>query len=72
MITRLRDEHVVISDALSEELRAARDLAQNGGVDDALTVRDCLTDLIARISRHRQAGADLVYEAYAVDVGVGD
>jgi len=24
------------------------------------------------IARHRQAGSDLVYEAYAVDIGAGD
>jgi hypothetical protein len=26
-------------------------------------------DLLHRLSRHRQRGADLVYEAYATDIG---
>ena len=30
-----------------------------------------LTALLAALARHRQRGADLVYEAYAVDLGGG-
>jgi hypothetical protein len=32
-------------------------------------LRDGLTDLLAELVRHRQRGADLVYEAYSVDIG---
>jgi len=32
-------------------------------------VRDDLQRLLGRIVRHRQHGADLVWEAYAVDIG---
>ncbi|MFA9565261.1 MAG: hypothetical protein ACERLM_11230 [Acidimicrobiales bacterium] len=31
----------------------------------------CTVDLLKLISRHRQAGADLVYKAYNVDIGGG-
>lgn len=31
--------------------------------------RDAAGDLLAALSRHRQRGADLVYEAYATDIG---
>ena len=72
MVTRLRDEHVEISDQLRTELRDVRELAKGGTVDEAVTVRDRLTALLGLLSRHRQGGADLVYEAYAVDIGVGD
>jgi hypothetical protein len=34
-------------------------------------VRVDLTALLAALARHRQRGADLVYEAYAVDLGGG-
>jgi hypothetical protein len=32
-------------------------------------VRDGAGELLSRLSRHRQWGADLVYEAYATDIG---
>jgi hypothetical protein len=32
-------------------------------------VRDDLQRLMGRIVRHRQGGADLVWEAYAIDIG---
>lgn len=32
-------------------------------------LREGLTDLLADLVRHRQRGADLVYEAYMVDIG---
>ncbi|HEY8472619.1 MAG TPA: hemerythrin domain-containing protein [Natronosporangium sp.] len=33
------------------------------------SVRDAAGDLLAHLARHRQRGADLVYEAYATDIG---
>ena len=32
-------------------------------------MRDRLLALLGTLARHRQRGADLVYEAYAVDIG---
>ena len=34
-------------------------------------IRESLVDVLRSISRHRQRGADLVYEAYHVDIGGG-
>jgi len=34
-------------------------------------VRVELTALLAALARHRQRGADLIYEAFAVDIGGG-
>jgi hypothetical protein len=39
------------------------------GVDWALDVREDVTVLMGRLVRHRQSDADLIYEAYTVDVG---
>lgn len=36
------------------------------------TIRDAALGLLGELSRHRQLGADLVYEAYAFDIGGGD
>jgi hypothetical protein len=39
---------------------------------DVPGLRDQGTVLLTRIMRHRQRGADLVYEAYQTDIGGGD
>ena len=64
---RLREEHPPITAALAE---AGKHLA--GPLPDEAAVealRDDLQRLMGRIVRHRQHGADLVWEAYAVDIG---
>lgn len=44
-----------------------------GERDDGLGVaeshRESLNDLVAHLARHRQRAADLIYQAYAVDLG---
>ena len=39
---------------------------------DITAVRDRVVDVLTGLVRHRQAGADLVYEAYNVDIEGGD
>ena len=44
----------------------------DAGLEDAEAVarhRETATALVGRIIRHRQRGADLIYEAYDVDIG---
>jgi hypothetical protein len=36
---------------------------------DVEAVRELAIALLAKLSRHRQRGADLVYEAYQTDIG---
>lgn len=64
---RLREEHPPIAAALV----AAGGLLGGSIVDESEVdaVRDELQRLMGRIVRHRQHGADLVWEAYAVDIG---
>jgi hypothetical protein len=64
---QLKLEHVSLTAALT----LARGLVRDDSVAPSV-VRDDLTHLCARMARHRQAGADLVYEAYEVDLGAGD
>ena len=64
---RLREEHPVITAALTE---AASLLAIPPADEEAAdAARDGLQRLMGRIVRHRQHGADLVWEAYAIDIG---
>jgi len=68
---RLREEHGEIVDAISAasaRLRARTSLATDEWVD---ATRDRLLALLGSLARHRQRGADLVYEAYDVDIGGG-
>ncbi len=48
-----------------DRLLAERD----DGVEDVTGHRDSLNNLLAHLARHRQRGSDLVYQAYAVDIG---
>lgn len=55
-------------DTIAAELTAAT-ASLTGSVADA---REAILSLLAHLARHRQLGADLVYEAYAVDLGGSD
>lgn len=60
-VVRLVAEH---GDLLAGCDALARQLAE-----PATAVRERAGELLAALSRHRQRGADLVYEAYAADIG---
>ncbi|MBB5870200.1 hypothetical protein F4553_003579 [Allocatelliglobosispora scoriae] len=49
------------------ELIAALDDARPD--DDPQRLHEAVTGLVDRLGRHRQHGADLIYEAYSIDVG---
>jgi hypothetical protein len=63
---RLRDEHAVIRASIAAE-RARLEATLSAAAIDAL--RDDLQRLLGHVVRHRQHGADLVWEAYAIDIG---
>lgn len=68
-VDRLRDEHPDITEAVGQMLARVEQVEVGGltwPLDDA---RDDLQRLIGRVIRHRQKGADLVWEAYNVDIG---
>jgi hypothetical protein len=64
---RLREEHLPLTSAIVDKT-AWFDAPFPAGTDlDAL--RDDLQRLMGRLIRHRQHGADLVWEAYQLDIG---
>lgn len=69
-MNRLRDEHPRLLERLAA-LRAALD-SDPGGADPAAPARIAGVALLGELFRHRQSGADLLYEAYWVDVSTGD
>lgn len=63
-----RSHHEALAGGVSElqaRLSDARD-AEDRQVDE---VRTAVLELLNELARHRQRGADLIYEAYAVDIG---
>jgi hypothetical protein len=68
-VKRLQDEHPTITEsvaALVERLDAGEVESDAWPPDNA---RNDLQRLIGAVVRHRQKGADLVWEAYNVDIG---
>jgi hypothetical protein len=68
-VKRLQDEHPTIAEsviALVERLEAGDVETDVWPADNA---RNDLQRLIGAVVRHRQKGADLVWEAYNVDIG---
>ena len=65
-VSRLTAEHVAIQHQL-DDLLALVDRAED--LEHITVVRDLGTDLLGALIRHRQRGADLVYEAYEFDIG---
>lgn len=65
-ISLIREEHGLLQAAVG------RVEGMLGKSVSPLRVRQEVMDLLARLSEHRQRGADLVYEAYNVDIAAGD
>ncbi|MGZ8630915.1 MAG: hypothetical protein ACXWZF_08095 [Actinomycetota bacterium] len=68
-VRRLKDEHPDIAEKIGEMLERLEKATIGGPewpLDDA---RDDLQRFIGTVIRHRQKGADLVWEAYNVDIG---
>lgn len=65
-VARLTGEHALIEDLINELLACVGEPELSEDVD---TVRERGTALLAELARHRQRGSDLVYEAYASDIG---
>jgi hypothetical protein len=65
-ILRLAGEHAVISRLIRDVLVRVRLLVAADEIDG---VRELGTTLLGRLARHRQRGADLIHQAYQVDLG---
>ncbi len=64
---RLREEHPPLTSAIIDTVARFAEPLPEGADFDA--IRDDLQRLMGRFIRHRQHGADLVWEAYALDIG---
>jgi len=64
-IDRVRDEHPELTQQVADAIASAK------GSSDAEDLRSQVLAVLVSIVRHRQRGADLVYEGYNVDIGGG-
>ena len=69
-VQRLCDEHGEIAAQVAALERSARDAAAEG--TSPADLRTAALEVLGRLARHRHLGADLVYEAYQVDIGPAD
>ena len=65
-VRRLVSEHTVIRDLVADLLDRVRPPVAPNDVDG---IRERGTALLGRLARHRRHGADLVHQAYEVDLG---
>ena len=70
-VDQLRQEHNEITIALSDCLTRVELVPNTAHADWVAARRDDCNALLGRLVRHRQRGADLVYEAFS-EVGEGD
>lgn len=66
-VERTRADHVALRRHVASALDALR--PEEDAINEA---RDRVVELLTAIVRHRHLGADLVYEAYNVDIEAGD
>jgi hypothetical protein len=65
-VEALTEEHAAITVEIDELVAQAE---QPCDADAVETIRDSATRLLGHIIKHRQRGADLIYEAYQTDIG---
>ena len=68
VIRRFKIDHEAIRSGITADSARLRAWAAGQQVD-LEQVRRRLTRVLGRLVRHRQQGAELIYEAYAVDIG---
>lgn len=66
----LRDDHVDLATVIYDLVRRVGD--GRGDPSTPADLREKILVLLERLARHRQGGADLLYEAYQVDISAGD
>ena len=76
-VDRLTLEHVKLAQLVEELLAVVGQGAKTSEpheklLDDPTKIRERGTKLLGALVRHRQRGADLMYEAYSVDIGGQD
>ncbi len=67
--SRLRDDHEVLQKAVHELGTALAETSDADIGEQGIPIRNQAMDFLGQLATHRQRGADLIYEAYQVDIG---
>lgn len=70
-IQRMYDEHVTITADLRAVEQLVIDCGEAWDIDAVTAIRQKALEVLMAISVHRQVGADLIWNAYNVDIGGG-
>jgi hypothetical protein len=68
-VEALTGEHAQIAEEIASLVADSAAPVAEADIDD---LRERGTELLSHLVRHRQRGADLIYEAYETDIGGGD
>ncbi len=68
-VERIKDEHAELCESVDAALDAVMRQETYAHAEEIPAAREALLGLLGRLVRHRQAGADLIYDAYAMDIG---
>lgn len=68
-VARMRVDHQQLEKMVDALRLALAEVGDDDVADRADEIRNQAVDLLGQLSRHRQRGADLIYEAYQVDLG---
>jgi hypothetical protein len=69
MMDALKAEHHTLRQMVAQLIEDLTRITDKASKEEIAAVREKVVLLLGRITRHRQKGADLVYEAYNVDIG---
>ena len=69
-VDKAREDHVVLRAAVAQAIESLP--PGDGGDAGVAKARDRVVELLTALVRHRHLGADLVYEAYNVDIEAAD
>ena len=64
VVEQTRENHVAVSRSIAETLEMTH--SEDAKRED---IRDATMAVLVALARHRQKGADLIYDAYDVDIG---
>lgn len=68
-VNRMRTDHEQLEKMVDSLRLALAGVGDDDVADRADDIRSQAVDLLSHLTRHRQRGADLIYEAYHVDLG---
>lgn len=70
LVAKMREEHDHLMELVTRLLARVRGAVPDA--DDVKEIREDGLELVTLVSRHRQRGSDLLYEAYSLDLSGGE